>query len=45
MIKEHDKVEIKCVEIVSRAKVGFFEKMSKIETFRKYDQGEKKEKN
>lgn len=44
MIKEHDKVEIKCVDIINRAKIRFFEKTSKTETFRKYDQEKKRKK-
>lgn len=44
MTNEHDKVEIKCIDIINRAKIRFFEKTSKIEAFRKEDQGEKRKK-
>lgn len=44
MTREHDKVEIKWVDIINRAKIRFFEKTSKIEAFKKCDQGEKRKK-
>lgn len=44
MVKEHDKVEIDCVDIINRAKIRFFEKTSKTEAFRNEDQGGKRKK-